>query len=371
MYIIESKTKELIEKHRRHWDEFFESEMEFNAGEYQIDNYDTLIKHFNENNPVGNNKYLKFYLENSDFPEIANDVSGPVDIMNLIRRFDAVLPYLKNKDIYSKEYTLENSFGDNEGILNPLLDAIIDAEKIKKDKQAEKEAIKIYEDQKYLVVAPQSYESSCKYGAGTKWCTTAHDGNGKTHFSDYTRNGALIYIIDKTVKTTRPYYKIAILYRYNEMHFYDDEDNRMRNMLHLLPDTVSQAVNKYIDSYGKPIFQGLAELIHTNLNSSFITNAKSVSTELIDNGKALVINIGFDDIPITKLLILFNQSNDKIEIYDVSPSAASLLIHQFNNSDAYIAEPSRRYKDFITNELSPKINTYISNKRKLNSHRRQ
>ena len=34
---------------------------------------------------------------------------------------------------------------------------------------------KLYEDSELLVVAPKTWEASCKYGAGSKWCTTSKD----------------------------------------------------------------------------------------------------------------------------------------------------------------------------------------------------
>ena len=67
---------------------------------------------------------------------------------------------------------------------------------------------KIYEDNRFVVVVPKTHTASCYYGAGTKWCTASKDTT--SHFSTYKGNGELYYIIDKTLPTSDPYYKVAL-----------------------------------------------------------------------------------------------------------------------------------------------------------------
>ena len=67
---------------------------------------------------------------------------------------------------------------------------------------------KIYEDNRFVVVSPKTHTASCYYGSGTKWCTATKDS--KTHFSNYKGDGELYYIIDKTLPTSDPYYKVAL-----------------------------------------------------------------------------------------------------------------------------------------------------------------
>ncbi len=52
----------------------------------------------------------------------------------------------------------------------------------------------VYEDDNWLLLKPLTLESSVKYGHMTKWCTTMVSGN---YFYRYSRNGVLIYSIDK------------------------------------------------------------------------------------------------------------------------------------------------------------------------------
>ena len=51
----------------------------------------------------------------------------------------------------------------------------------------------VYEDDDMIVVTPRTYEASCQFGAGTKWCTTS----SPTYFNNYSTEGKLFYFIDK------------------------------------------------------------------------------------------------------------------------------------------------------------------------------
>lgn len=68
----------------------------------------------------------------------------------------------------------------------------------------------IYRDAKHIVVMPFTHEASCKYGAGTKWCTASVS---PIEYDSYAERGAtLYYIIDTTEKQPRlnSLYKIAV-----------------------------------------------------------------------------------------------------------------------------------------------------------------
>ena len=56
---------------------------------------------------------------------------------------------------------------------------------------------KLYEDNNFLLVIPYTHEASCKYGAGTKWCTTGRDEKGIEWFEKHNRVGSLGYLIIK------------------------------------------------------------------------------------------------------------------------------------------------------------------------------
>jgi hypothetical protein len=71
----------------------------------------------------------------------------------------------------------------------------------------------IYEDDRFVVVAPLDYKASCYYGAGSKWCTASHTTT--THWETYNKDNKLFYFIDKTKPSNNVLYKVALLQNYN------------------------------------------------------------------------------------------------------------------------------------------------------------
>lgn len=61
-------------------------------------------------------------------------------------------------------------------------------------KQAAKDAKKVYNSEKWLVVIPQTEQASCAYGARTRWCTAADTHN---RFDYYNKQGPLYIFINK------------------------------------------------------------------------------------------------------------------------------------------------------------------------------
>jgi hypothetical protein len=73
---------------------------------------------------------------------------------------------------------------------------------------------------KHLILKPKTYEASCYYGSGTKWCTSSKDT--KEHFRKYTREGELYYFIDKTNSN-----KIALHKDGSDKEIFDMFDNKI------------------------------------------------------------------------------------------------------------------------------------------------
>lgn len=63
------------------------------------------------------------------------------------------------------------------------------------DKELELQVVKEFEDEKWLVVRPLTFQSSSKYGASTRWCTTYQ--KEKQYFARYWKRGILVYFINK------------------------------------------------------------------------------------------------------------------------------------------------------------------------------
>ena len=84
------------------------------------------------------------------------------------------------------------------------------------------------DNEKWLVVRPLTYESSLKYGANTKWCTSAKH-NLQQYFR-YTEDGILVYCINKETG-----YKLAVHMwkennKFNELSFWNSVDDRIDSL---------------------------------------------------------------------------------------------------------------------------------------------
>jgi hypothetical protein len=89
----------------------------------------------------------------------------------------------------------------------------VDYDAKNQQKIAKKQSEKVYEDENLLVVKPLSYEASCFYGAGTRWCTTRKDE--PIHFNTYGKTmGRLFYIIFKNKTIQDPLYKVALFFKF-------------------------------------------------------------------------------------------------------------------------------------------------------------
>ena len=137
-------------------------------------------------------------------------------VKNLLSYFNRFGSNLKKTDI--NQYT-----GIDE--LKKVLDEY--SERQRRNFKKQNGANVVYETPKYLVINPLSHESSCYYGSGTKWCTTGRDTADT--FNRYNSDGKLFYIIDKTLPSSDPNYKIALSKKFGgEEDFYDALDNSLK-----------------------------------------------------------------------------------------------------------------------------------------------
>jgi hypothetical protein len=85
----------------------------------------------------------------------------------------------------------------------------------------------VYDDGRYFVVNPLTHQSSCYYGRGTKWCTAAETD---THFKRYNEDGKLFYILDRNLPTNDPFYKVALLKKFDgDKTYYDAKDETIKS----------------------------------------------------------------------------------------------------------------------------------------------
>jgi hypothetical protein len=106
----------------------------------------------------------------------------------------------------------------------------------------------VYEDERFFVVNPLTYKSSCYYGKGTKWCTAS---NTNEQFNKYNIDGKLFYIIDKTLPTNNKLYKVALLKKFDgDKTYFDTVDEIIKggwifntNKLNVILKSIDDYIN--------------------------------------------------------------------------------------------------------------------------------
>lgn len=164
----------------------------------------TVIQAFYDDDPTKTKKYFDFmvaaystrnwYYTSENAKYYGYDMITKPKLIKLILRFNSLLPYLENKDIYSDHYrTLRN-----------LENAVENAADAKSDSEFTREGNidVISETDSYIMLRPLTVQGSAKYGKGTRWCTVSGS------FSSY-NNGTLVYLIDKKNEKNEQYKKVA------------------------------------------------------------------------------------------------------------------------------------------------------------------
>ena len=124
---------------------------------------------------------------------------------------------------YMDKNQIENKDVTSYSTIDELRSAVTLASMKELTKELEGQVIKEYEDDKWLVVRPLTFQSSSKYGASTRWCTTYQ--KEKQYFEKYWQYGILVYFINKTTGYKFAGYKS--LKDGNELSFWNAEDQRI------------------------------------------------------------------------------------------------------------------------------------------------
>ena len=166
-------------------------------------------------------KYAEFLLKT--WSNRANNacVRTIDNLIDLVKKFDSLLPYIIEKDIYHKSYF-------NINVLKNVVN-VAEEEKDSKTFDRVDHVEVLYEDDETLFVIPKTHKGSLKYGSNTRWCTASK--NNPATFNNYTRGALLAYLIDKTDETTPQYRKLAFYSRWgnggvtSEIDIYNTSDS--------------------------------------------------------------------------------------------------------------------------------------------------
>ena len=186
-----------------------------------------------------NHKYTDFVLKNLHPNSSTDEIE---DVVESVKDFHRYQSNLEKKDINQYKSIDE-------------LNRALDYSRVKEqEKQLSSQAIKIYEDDKFLVVKPKTEEASCKYGSNTKWCVTS---KGSGHFGRHTAGRqSLYFIINKAKSTNKNYSKVAIHFDDEGfVRYWDAQDSQMSKreidvFEYAFPDMIESIKNDYKE-YGR------------------------------------------------------------------------------------------------------------------------
>lgn len=121
------------------------------------------------------NDYESFYKK------ICLYLFGTENLINLIE-FEN---HIRNNRIEKNDIGLYKNFKD-------IIESVEKADHQLQVKQVEKDVIKLYDTEFWLILIPLTFEASKVYGYNTKWCTTQ-----SIHWERYFTTFKLIYVINK------------------------------------------------------------------------------------------------------------------------------------------------------------------------------
>ena len=104
------------------------------------------------------------------------------------------------------------------------------------DKEMEKQVVKLYDNDEWLIIKPLSFLASKKYGANTKWCTTQE--NNPEYYLKFSRRGILIYVINKITGNKIGVFKNIDMSYGKEISFWNMVDERIDSMESELPSDI-------------------------------------------------------------------------------------------------------------------------------------
>ena len=199
-----------------------------------------VVDYFVSQDSAGNNKYLPWMMKTyKQAPEGARQQAKEL-ISQLVSGFHQHSTKLEKKDI--NQY---KTLAELHSVITPLIKST--EEKLVKKEQEEAGVKKYYEDSDWLLLQPLTYESSCKYGANTKWCVASKDN--KTHFKSYTKSGLLVFLIHKKSNHKFALYTDDDDYTYIEIYNPLDSDIAEGEMTvqEFLRGLVNGEMNSYLD----------------------------------------------------------------------------------------------------------------------------
>lgn len=288
----------------------------------KIISYDptTIIK---EGVPVKMGMYSKWLLDRVKVEKIKLEdlykIKGDLEIFNKNKNSlsklgfsNDIIKYKTVRDLYELIKHLQDNVSDEDLLSNA-----------EKERNIKKEAKKIYEDDTWIVVVPQTEEAACFYGKGTRWCTAAT--GSENYFDHYNEEGRLFININKNTK------------RKFQFHFeseqFMDEDDEMIYPPDYLTDGILNFYNNIpetLDIFAKHNIKNVGRNIWIIVWDDYIETAKYFKK------KDLVKEVFGENS--YEVFELSYQQFDKYMLYDVDKENEALIISKLKEKDLYDEE---------------------------------
>ena len=250
----------------------------------------------NEIDPAINNKYLDWMVLQVKNGQKIDDVIQYVDLWhkNLAKIDEHLIvdlwpdrePSVQRLMKTPKDINVYDDFGIFKQV------AKYASEKLSKKDESEQiksESRLVYSDERYEIRVPMTHRASCKYGAGTKWCTTQKNNAG--HYNSYMSSGILFYVMDKSMadRIDHPQYKLAVYMKKDgsDIHVFNVQDNNIGdNLSNIFPQPMVDAMARYREKYNidydklnKSIIKNMAQypLEYQNWKTSADVNGTSIT----------------------------------------------------------------------------------------------
>jgi hypothetical protein len=215
-----------------------------------------MVRQLSAGDPSGNNKYLDWMCAQR------KDYTSEY-IIHIVKCFHENVNRLSEKNvnaIYTSDTESNTKIKKAPKDINsyPTPDDIeVMCKYFEEQKPKNASRVKIYEDDKWLVVSPLTHDASCSYGAHSNWCVSTSNSD---YYKRYTKEGILVFFLDK--KGTNPkkpnanIYKIAVNIHYDrpdpiDWDWYTMEDNRVDAalMMNLIPKNLIEVTSKYLNEF--------------------------------------------------------------------------------------------------------------------------
>jgi proteasome lid subunit RPN8/RPN11 len=198
-------------------------------------------------------------------------------------------------------------------------------------KELAKQVQKDFEDEEWLVVRPFTYESSLKYGYGSKWCTSME--SQPEHFFRYSNNGTLIYCLNKKTGD-----KVAAFYEVGEgLSFWNAEDNRIDSMFSGLPSHIVDVIRGIVTD--NPVSNRLLSPEVWKSSNDLYGKERMKIREVVDYGSEPV----FSDLPDQEVMSLTTDGIEFATDYDAS--------WVFPRGNRFTPESEENFGDFSTDGI--------------------